>query len=180
MAIIEGNKDGEVGGFEKFPIGESAAVFKELRYHIKDNETKIFQMWLTWNSMESEYINISQYVDFTKPKSFTDFVTALIKCGVAAKIKAKYPEVFPSGYGVDDDKVFEKANGVPTKIKEGFLAMIRNELNGATVGIEAVDNKGFVNIKKYFDLKERKPNTQAHGNVTQAVSTPTPKKEYNF
>lgn len=182
MAIISPDDNGEVGGFEKFPVGNHAVVFKEFKHHVKDKETLPLVMWLSWNHIDNENMNISQYIDFSQPRGIKDFVTALKISGIADKIKAVQPGVFggASGYDIDDDRILEKANGVPVKVRDNFIMAIRNIANGTVVGVHAEEDKnGYIKIKKYLDINKIKTGGSG-GSQTQNKPSMPPKPEYNF
>lgn len=180
MGLVKGSDTGEIGGFEKFPVGEHAVMFHDLKYLVKDKETKPLEMFLVWKDLDDEFLQISHYVNFSKPKSFEGFVTALNKSGVIDKLKSQHPDTFTAG-GINDDRIFEKGDdGRPVKIKEGFLGAVRNALNGTVVGIEVVDNKEYSNIKKYFSLNERKPKSGTSAPASAPTTPPPTPKTYDF
>lgn len=182
MAIITPDENGEVGGFDKFPSGDHAVLFNELKFHTKDKETQPLVLWLVWNHIDNENMQISQYLDFSKPRGIKDFITAIRVSGVADKMKKQYEGLFggTSGYDIDDDRILEKSNGLPVKVKDTFLMAIKNILNGTIVGVHVEeDKKGYVNIKKYIPIDKLKAGSQSQPG-SQASQPVKPKAEYNF
>lgn len=157
MAIITPDESGSVGGFEKFPEGDSVVLFNDLKFHVKDNETKPLVMWLVWNHIDNELMQVSQYIDFSKPRGIKDFVTALRISGVADKMKKQYSGLFggASGYDIDDDRILDKVNGIPVKVKDNFVMAVRTVLSGTVVGVHVETDKknpDYVNIKRYIPM----------------------------
>lgn len=182
MAIISPDENGDVGGFDKFPAGDSVVLFNDLKFHVKDKETQPLVMWLVWNHIDNENMQISQYMDFSKPRGIKDFLTAMRISGAADKMKKQYEGLFggASGYDIDDDRMLDKVNGLPVKVKDTFIMAVKNILNGTVVGVHVEeDKKGYTNIKKYIPVEKMK---KGDGGVPDPrTASQSPKKaEYNF